>query len=106
MSEADGPPGRYVLRLFITGTTTRSQRAIANIRTICDSRLEGRYELRIIDVYEEPEATRELQVIATPTLVKVFPEPLKKIVGDLSDHERVLAGLDLPPLRNQGRTPS
>ncbi len=93
------PPdaGKYVLRLFVTGTTSRSQRAIANMRKICEEKLAGQYDLEIIDVYENPEATRELQVIATPTLVKVLPEPLRRIIGDLSDKEKVLAGLNLSP---------
>lgn len=89
--------GRYVLRLFVTGTTSRSQRAIANMRQICEVELAGKYDLEIIDVYEKPEATRELQVVATPTLVKVLPEPLRRIIGDLSDKEKVLAGLNLTP---------
>lgn len=93
------PPeaGRYVLRLFVTGTTSRSQKAIANMRKICEQELAGQYDLEIIDVYDKPEATRELQVVATPTLVKVLPEPLRRIIGDLSDKEKVLAGLNLAP---------
>ena len=94
-------PGRYVLRLFVTGTTSRSQRAIANMRKICEETLAGKYDLEIIDVYENPEATRDLQVVATPTLVKVLPEPLRRIIGDLSDREKVLAGLNLTPLANE-----
>ena len=103
-----GPPGlpddpsRYKLRLFITGTTPRSTRAIENMRRICEEKLQGRYDLEVVDVYQNPEATRELQVVATPTLVKILPEPLRRIIGDLSDEERVLAGLDLvqvPPSR-------
>ena len=87
----------YVLRLFVTGTTARSQRAIANMRKICEENLAGRFDLEVIDVYQNPEATRDLQVLATPTLVKVLPEPLRRIIGDLSDRERVLAGLNLTP---------
>ena len=86
---------RYVLRLFVTGTTSRSQRAIANMQKICEESLAGQYDLEVIDVYQHPEATRDLQVVATPTLVKVLPEPLRRIIGDLSDREKVLAGLDL-----------
>jgi circadian clock protein KaiB len=89
---------RYVLRLFVTGTTSRSLRAIANMRRICEEALAGRYDLEVIDIYQQPEATRDLQVIATPTLVKVLPEPLRRIIGDLSDREKVLAGLNLTPL--------
>lgn len=91
-------PGRYKLRLFITGTTARSTRAIENMRRICEENLQGRYDLEVVDVYQNPEATRELQVVATPTLVKILPEPLRRIIGDLSDEERVLAGLDLIPV--------
>ena len=89
--------GQYKLRLFVTGSTPRSIRAIANMRKICEENLHGRYDLEVIDVYEHPDATRELQIVATPTLVKILPEPLRRIIGDLSDQERVLAGLNLTP---------
>jgi len=92
---ADSP--HYQLRLFITGSTPRSTRAIENLRKICEENLDGRYELEVIDVYERPETTRDLQIVATPTLVKVLPEPLRRIIGDLSDELKVLAGLDLAP---------
>lgn len=99
----DGPiddaAERYKLRLFITGSTPRSARAIQNMRQICDENLKGRYDLEVIDVYDDPEATKELQIIATPTLVKILPEPLRRIIGDLSDKERVLAGLNILPLK-------
>jgi circadian clock protein KaiB len=96
---ASGSDGRYKLCLFVTGSTPRSVRAIANMRKICEENLRGRYDLEVIDVYENPDATRELQIIATPTLVKILPEPLRRIIGDLSDKERVLAGLNLTPLK-------
>jgi circadian clock protein KaiB len=67
------------------------------MQKICQERLAGHYELQVIDVYQNPEATRELQVVATPTLVKILPEPLRRIIGDLSDRERVLAGLNIEP---------
>lgn len=89
---------RYKLRLFVTGSTPRSIRAIANMRKICEESLHGRYDLEVIDVYENPDATRELQIVATPTLVKILPEPLRRIIGDLSDKEKVLAGLNLTPV--------
>jgi circadian clock protein KaiB len=95
----DHPADHYKLRLFVTGSTPRSTRAIANMRKICEENLRGRYDLEVIDVYENPEATRELQIIATPTLIKILPEPLRRIIGDLSDKERVLAGLNLTPLK-------
>jgi len=87
----------YKLRLFITGSTPRSTRALENMRRICAENLHGDYELEVVDVYENPEATREYQIIATPTLVKILPEPLRRIIGDLSDNDRVLAGLDVTP---------
>jgi circadian clock protein KaiB len=95
--------GHYKLRLFITGSTARSVRAIENMRRICEENLQGRYDLEVVDVYQNPEATKELQVVATPTLVKVLPEPLRRIIGDLSDTERVFAGLDLVPLPKDSR---
>lgn len=87
----------YVLRLFVTGTTERSQRAISNMRRICEENLAGRYDLEVIDIYKDPESTRDLQIVATPTLVKVLPAPLRRIIGDLSNREKVLAGLSIVP---------
>ena len=95
----DKPAVHYKLRLFVTGSTPRSTRAIANMRKICEDSLSGQYDLEVVDVYENPQATRELQIIATPTLVKILPEPLRRIIGDLSDKERVLAGLNLTPVK-------
>lgn len=93
-----GQAERYKLRLFVTGTTPRSIRAIENMHRICEENLHGAYDLEVVDVYKDPEATRELQVIATPTLVKILPEPLRRIIGDLSNRDRVLAGLNVVPL--------
>ena len=96
MTWPQSPPlSDYVLRLFVAGTTTRSQNAITSVRRICDQLLAGRFDLEVIDVYVHPEATRDYQIVATPTLVKVSPRPLRRIVGDLSDRERVLSGLSL-----------
>lgn len=89
------PPGEYVLRLFVAGTTIRSQNAITNVRRICDEFLAGRFDLEVIDVYTHPQETRDFQIVATPTLVKVLPEPLRRIVGDLSNRDRVITGLNL-----------
>jgi circadian clock protein KaiB len=93
---ASPPDENYVLRLFVAGATTRSQRAISNIRKICDDHLPGRCDLEVVDVYLHPEATRDYQIVATPTLVKILPEPLRRIVGDLSDFARVMASLNIP----------
>jgi circadian clock protein KaiB len=96
MSSPDLPdPEAYVLRLFVAGTTTRSQTAITNVRWICDQHLVGRFDLEVIDVYTHPKETRDYQIVATPTLVKVAPQPLRRIVGDLSNRERVLHALSL-----------
>jgi circadian clock protein KaiB len=87
----------YVLRLFITGTTSRSSRAIANLRRVCEERLHGEYDLEVVDIYQHPAAAQQYQILAAPTLVKMLPLPLRRIIGDLANEERVLAGLDLSP---------
>lgn len=86
---------RYVLRLYVTGMTLRSTRAISNIKAICQERLEGRYELEVVDAREHPDQARADGILAVPTLVKRLPVPLRRLIGDLSDIEHVLIGLDL-----------
>ena len=86
---------QYILRLYVTGTTPRSARAIANLKRVCEEHLRGRYVLEVIDIYQHPALARDEQVVALPTLIKKLPLPLRRIVGDLSDTERVLFGLDL-----------
>ena len=88
-------PERYVLRLYVTGMTPRSCQAIRNLQTICDERLAGRYDLDVIDIYQQPVLTRGEQIIAAPTLIKKLPLPMRRLVGDMSDRDRVLVGLDL-----------
>jgi circadian clock protein KaiB len=85
----------YRLRLYITGRTAHSNRAIENLRQICESELNGQYEVEVIDVLENPGLAEREKILATPTLVKRLPEPVRKIIGDLSDRERVLLGLDI-----------
>jgi circadian clock protein KaiB len=85
----------YMLRLYITGMTARSRRAIDNVRAICETHLHGQYELEIIDIYQQPVMAKDDQIIAAPTLIKLVPLPLRRIIGDMSSTERVLAGLDL-----------
>jgi len=92
---ASGREAPYVLRLYVSGMTPRSTEAVNNLNAICEQHLKGRYELEIIDVYKHPEMTGPDQIIATPTLVKQLPLPLRRLVGTLSDEERVLIGLDL-----------
>ena len=86
----------YVLRLYVTGMTARSTRAISAVRSVCDEHLAGRYTLEIIDVYQQPARIREDQVVAIPTLVKSGPSPLRRIIGDMSNRDRLLLGLGLP----------
>lgn len=88
---------KYILRLFVTGTTPASAAAILNLKKICEEYLGGRYELEVIDIYQHPEATRDEQVIAAPTLIKKLPLPIRKFIGDMADKERILAGLNLEP---------
>ncbi len=90
-------PAHYRLRLFVSGTTPRSARAIQNIRALCEEKLHGRYDLEVIDIYQHPEQIKPEQIVVTPTLVKKLPLPFRKIIGDLSDKERVLVGLDIIP---------
>jgi circadian clock protein KaiB len=85
----------YVLRLYVTGTTPQSARAIANIKKFCEVHLKGRYELDVVDLYQQPQLAQGEQIIAAPTLVKKSPLPQRRIIGDMSKTERVLAGLDL-----------
>jgi circadian clock protein KaiB len=87
----------YVLRLYVAGTTSKSLRAVANIKEICESSLKNRYDLEVIDIYQQPVLTKGEQIIAAPTLVKQLPLPLRKFIGDMSDTERILVGLDLRP---------
>ena len=86
---------KYVLRLYVAGLTPRSQTAIKNIKKICEEHLNGRYDLEVIDVYQQPVLAKGEQIIAAPTLIKKLPLPLRRFIGDLSDSERILLGLDL-----------
>jgi circadian clock protein KaiB len=86
---------KYVLRLYIAGTTPRSARAVANIREICERNLNGRYDLQVIDIYQKPALAIDEQIIAAPTLVKQLPLPLRRFIGDLSDTERILVGMEI-----------
>ncbi len=88
---------RYIIKLYVTGKTPRSQAAIDNLRRICEQELGGRYDLVVIDVLERPQLAEDEKILATPTVVKELPVPIRRIIGDLSDTERVLLGLDLRP---------
>lgn len=90
-------PTRYAFRLFVTANAPRSNRAILNLKRICETHLKDRYSLEIIDISRNPELARGHQVIAAPTLIKALPQPLRKLIGDLSNENKVLLGLDLRP---------
>lgn len=90
-------PEHYVLTLYITGASPQSTQAIIRIKELCEERLQGRYELAVVDIYQQPELARSAQILASPTLIKRLPLPLRKVIGNLSDLQRVLVGLDLQP---------
>lgn len=87
--------GHYILRLFVTGMTPNSRKAIENVKRICEEHFKGTYVLEIIDIYQQPIFAKEGQIVAAPTLVKELPPPLRKFIGDMSQTERILLGLDL-----------
>jgi circadian clock protein KaiB len=89
------PVLRYILRLYITGQTPRSLQSIENLRKLCDKYLKGKFDLEVIDIYQQPALAAEGQIIAAPTLIKTMPLPLRRLVGDFSDQDRVVLGLDL-----------
>ena len=89
------PNARYLLKLYITGTTPSSTKAIVNIRKICEEHLHGRYDLEVIDISQHPTLAEGEQIIAAPTLIKKLPLPLRRFIGDMSQTERILLGLDL-----------
>lgn len=93
---------RYILKLYVTGRSPRAERAINNLRRICEQDLEGCYDLVVIDVLEHPQLAEDERILATPTLIKELPPPLRRVIGDLSDREKVLLGLDLRPRRDDG----
>ena len=96
--QADGgAPTAYELRLYVAGKTAKSVTAFANLKRICEEHLEGSYRIEIIDLLENPQLAAGDQIIAIPTLVRALPPPIKKIIGDLSNTERVLVGLDIRP---------
>jgi circadian clock protein KaiB len=91
------PAKLWQLRLYVAGQTPRSVTAFSNLKKICENHLKGRYDIEVIDLLEQPRLSQGDQILAIPTLVRKLPQPVKKIIGDLSDTERVLVGLDLRP---------
>ena len=86
---------RYVLRLYVSGSTVKSAVAVENIKRICEQHLKNRYDLEVIDIYQQPNLARDEQIVAVPTLIKRLPAPLRRLIGDLSNLNKVLSGLDL-----------
>lgn len=88
-------PNKWILRLYVAGQTQKCITAFNNLKRICDNELKGRYSIEVIDLVENPQLSREHQILAIPTLVRKLPVPVRKIIGDLSDTEKVLVGLDI-----------
>jgi circadian clock protein KaiB len=88
---------KYCMRLYVTGTTPKSVRAIANVKRLCETYLKGRYQLEVIDIYQQPALAKGEQIIAAPTLIKRLPLPLRRFIGDMTNSERILLGLNLCP---------
>jgi circadian clock protein KaiB len=95
MAARKAKPPRYVLRLYVAGTSPQSARAIASIKAVCEEHLAGLYSLEVVDIYQQPALARDEQIVAVPTLIKTLPKPLRLLVGDMSNLERVLIGLDI-----------
>ena len=92
---------KYLLKLYITGHTTRTEKAILALRQICEEELQGQYRLDVIDVLQHPQLAENEKILATPVLIKEVPEPMRRLIGDLSNKEKVLLGLDLNPLKGE-----
>ena len=97
-------PDVWILRLYVAGNTARGSAALRNLEEFCEEHLRGRYKIEVVDLLQQPQLARGDQIVALPTLVRRLPPPMKKIIGDLSNHERLLVGLDLrrPGPRRQG----
>lgn len=91
---------QYILRLYVTGLTQRSVKAITNVKELCETHLKARYELEVIDIAQKPHLAKDAQIIAAPTLIKKLPLPLRKLIGDMSDKEKFLVGIDLQPRKS------
>ncbi len=89
------PQAKYVLRLYVSGSTLKSSRAVENIKRVCEKHLKNRYDLEVIDIYQQAKLARDEQIVAVPMLIKRLPLPLRRLIGDMSNQEKVLFGLDL-----------
>jgi len=97
-AKAASPSAEWQLRLYVAGQTARSMAALENLKNLCETHLAGRYHIEVVDLLVNPRLAAGDQILAVPTLVRKFPEPIRKIIGDLSNRERVLVGLDVQPL--------
>jgi len=95
LNDPEKHPAEYILRLYVTGSTPRSLKAISNLKRLCEEYLHDHYELQVIDIYKNPDAARDAQIVAAPTLIKRLPAPLRRFVGDLSNTEKILVGLGI-----------
>jgi circadian clock protein KaiB len=102
--KVEGFLSKYILTLYVTGTSPRTQIAIDNLNRICAEELDGRYELEIVDVLEHPQRAEDERILATPTLIKQLPPPLRRVIGDLSDKDKVLLGLEVRPGSDSANT--
>ena len=100
----DAKEKKYLLRLYVAGATPKSTQAIMNIKKICEEHLAGRYDLEVIDIYQQPVLAKGEQIIAAPTLIKKLPPPLRRFIGSMADMERILVGLDLKPRQESERS--
>lgn len=91
----------YILKLYVSGMTPKSRKAVSNVKEICETHLKGRYTLRVIDLYQNPKLAKGEQIVAMPTLIKKLPPPLRKIIGDMSDKDKLLVGLDLVEINKE-----
>jgi circadian clock protein KaiB len=94
-SKSKKSPIQYVLRLYVTGQTPRSVQSVENLKRLCEKYLKGRFNLEVVDIYQQPALAAEGQIIAAPTVIKMMPPPLRRLVGDFSDQSRVVLGLDI-----------
>lgn len=99
--DAEHNPDKWILRLYVAGKTPRSMTAFENLKKICEERLKNKYTIEVIDLLQNPQLGREHQILAIPTLVRKLPVPVRKIIGDLSNTERVLVGLDIKQSNNE-----
>ncbi|MCJ2052384.1 circadian clock KaiB family protein [Methylobacterium sp. J-070] len=100
-TDPDRDPGRYHLRLYVAGQTTKSLAAMTNLKRFCEEHLAGRYDIEVVDLLTNPQLAAGDQILAIPTLVRRLPSPLKRIIGDLSNTDKVLVGLDIRPKADQ-----